>query len=86
MKHATDGDRLAEERLDLIPHTVRDKLDRAGIKLHLQEWQLLPLADRKRLRDLPCVRAGEVARYTAAVEHLVLRLTGRLPDRTRPRP
>ncbi len=83
---STEADRLAEERLELMPRAVRDKLDRAGIKLHLKEWQLLPLADRERLRDLPCLRADEVARYAATVEHLVIRLTGRPPDRIPSRP
>ena len=68
--------------MELLPRAVRDKLDRVGIKLHLQEWQGLSMADRERLRDLPCQQADEVARYAAAVEQLVIQLTGRQPDRT----
>jgi hypothetical protein len=78
---STAADRLAEERLELMPRTVRDKLDRVGIKLHLKEWQQLSMAERERLRDLPCEHAGDVARYAVAVEQLVRRLTGKAPER-----
>jgi hypothetical protein len=81
MRTRTTADRLAEERLELLPRVVRDKLDRARIKLHLKEWRLLPLAERERLRDLPCEQSDEVARYAAAVEQVVIQLTGRPPDR-----
>ena len=80
-----DADRLAEERLDLMPRAVRDKLDRVGIKLHLKEWQQLSMADRERLRDLPCEHADEVAGYAGEVEQLVHRLTGKSVDRIKPR-
>ena len=76
-----EADRLAEERLELMPRAVRDKLDRVGIKLHLQEWQQLSMAERQRLRDLPCAHADEAAGYAREVEQLVLRLTGKAPDR-----
>jgi len=62
--------------LELIPRPVRDKLDRVGIKLHLREWQAMPLADRVRLRDLPCSTDADAAEYAAAVDHLVRRITG----------
>jgi hypothetical protein len=69
--------------LELIPRGVRDKLDRVGIKLHLREWQDLSRTDRERLRDLPCETAEQTAAYAAAVEHLVLRLTGKAAERLR---
>jgi hypothetical protein len=68
-----------------MPRTVRDKLDRAGIKLHLAQWQLLPMADRERLRDWPCEQADDVVRFAAEVERLALQLTGKPPDRLPPR-
>jgi len=68
-------------RLDLMPHEVRDKLDRAGIKLHLKEWQALSLPERERLRDLPCDGDEVIRRYAAEVEQLVVRLTGKPPER-----
>lgn len=67
--------------LELIPRSVRDKLDRVGIRLHLREWQAMTLADRVRLRDLPCITDGDAAGYTAAVDHLVRRITGSPAER-----
>lgn len=69
--------------LELIPRAVRDKLDRAGIKLHLKEWQALSLVDRARLRDLPCETPEDVARYADLVEQLVQHRTGHGAERLR---
>jgi hypothetical protein len=74
---------LTAESLDLLPRTVRDKLDRTGIKLHLSQWQAMTLAERARLRDLPCDSPAEVARYAAEVERLVMQVSGAPPDRIR---
>lgn len=76
-----EADRLAEERLELMPRSVRDKLDRVGYKVHLVEWQAMTMAERQRLRDWPCASAEESARYAAEVERLVQRLTGKSPQR-----
>ena len=76
-----EADRLAEERLELIPRGVRDKLDRVGLKIHLAEWQAMSMGERERLRDLPCVGSEEVARYAAEVEQLVRRITGKAPEK-----
>ena len=78
-------DQQAEERLELMPRSVRDKLDRAGLKVHLKEWQALSMAEREHLRDLACASAPEVARYAAEVERLVERVAGRPPERLKPR-
>jgi len=78
-----EADHLAEERLELLPHSVRHKLDRVGIKLHLKDWQALSLTERERLRDLPCETADQVTHYAATVEQLVMRVTGSPPDRRR---
>lgn len=75
---APDGDAAD---LDLIPRGVRDKLDRVGIKLHLREWRAMSLADRTRLRDLPCATTADAADYAAAVDHLVRRITGSAAER-----
>ena len=80
-----EADRLAEERLELMPRGVRDKLDRVGLKVHLVEWQGMTLAERERLRDLPCDSAEDVARYGAEVERLVRRITGSAPARLIPK-
>ncbi len=76
----------AQDPLALMPRAVRDKLDRVGIKLHLKEWELLPLAERARLRDLPCRQTTEIAHYASTVEALVLRFAGHPADRIAPRP
>lgn len=43
-----------EDDLALIPRSLRDKLDRVGIKLHLEEWERFTLAERRRLVDQAC--------------------------------
>jgi hypothetical protein len=75
-----EADRLAEERLELIPRSVRDKLDRVGIKIHLVDWQAMSMAERERLRDLPCSTAEQITRYAGEVEQLVRRVTGKPPE------
>ena len=72
-----------QESLELIPRAVRDKLDRVGIRLHLKDWQALALAERVRLRDLPCGSAAEQERYAAELAALVLRITGKPAEKTR---
>jgi hypothetical protein len=70
----SDGD------LELIPRSMRVKLDRARIKLHLAEWQTLTLAERRRLCDAPCDTPEEIERYRAAVIEVVRLHTGKTPD------
>jgi len=69
--------------LDLMPRAVRDKLDRVRIKLHLKEWQALTLAERLRLRDLPCESDADAQRYAAEVDALSLRVSGNPAERMR---
>jgi hypothetical protein len=80
-----EADRSAEEALELMPRRVRDKLDRAGIKMHLKEWQACSLAERQRLCELPCHTDLELARYAMEVRDLVTRYTGRPPDALKPK-
>lgn len=75
-----DEQRRLEEALELMPREVRDKLDRAGIKLHLVEWQQLTLSERADLRDRPCASEAEVASYRAALSALVRERCGKEPD------
>ena len=77
----TETDRQLEEPLDLIPRAVRDKLDRVGIKLHLKEWQTLSLADRQRLRDLPCSDDAAAEKYTHCIDAMVVAALGRPAER-----
>jgi hypothetical protein len=72
----SDADDLA-----LIPRSLRDKLDRVGIKLHLKEWELFTLTERRHLVDHPCDSAADVAQLDAALTALVRRYSGRAPDR-----
>jgi hypothetical protein len=70
-----------DDDLELMPRSVRDKLDRVGIKLHLREWALLSRDERRRLVEAPCASDDEAARYAAAVDALTVRYTGRAADR-----
>jgi len=70
-----------DDELTLMPRAVRDKLDRVGIKLHLREWALLALAERRELVEAPCAAAEEIERYAARLEALVRARCGRAPDR-----
>jgi hypothetical protein len=72
--------------LDLIPRSVRDKLDKVGIKLHLADWQRLSLDERRRLVDLPCAAPEEIERYRSDLDRLVSERAGRPPDRLKPHP
>jgi hypothetical protein len=81
----SEVDRQAQQQLELVPRSVRDKLDRVGIKLHLKEWQMLSLADRECLRDLPCNNDAEAADYAKFVDTLIVVATGRPPDRLPPK-
>ena len=66
-----------------MPRAVRDKLDHVRIKLHLKEWQALTLAERLRLRDLPCENDSDAKHYAAEVDALTLRVTGNTAERVR---
>lgn len=77
----SQADWQAEESLELMPRLVRDKLDRIGIKLHLKEWLLLSIADRQRLRDLPCDSDEQISGYDAFLDRILLQATGRHPER-----
>jgi hypothetical protein len=67
--------------LELMPRSVRDKLDRVGIKLHLREWALLSLAERRRLVEAPCASDADAARWAAELDGLVRRYTGHAAER-----
>jgi len=66
-----------------MPRAVRDKLDRVRIKLHLKEWQALTLAERMRLRDLPCGDEADAKHFAAEVDALARRITGTAAERLR---
>ena len=53
------------QSLQWLPLAVRFKLDECGLKLSLQQWQGLPLAERQALLALPS-GAGFASRCIAA--------------------
>ena len=67
--------------LALIPRSLRDNLDRVGIKLHLKEWELFTIAERRRLVDHPCGSSDDIDALRGMLTDLVRRYTGREPDR-----
>lgn len=71
---------VQSDDLTLIPRSVRDKLDRVGIKLHLEEWELLTIEERRRLVEQPCESAADLECYRAELTALIRRCTGREPD------
>ncbi len=81
VRETSPEDRLAEERLELIPRHIRDNLDRIGIKLHLKEWQSLPLSEREYMRDEPCATPAEFEAYHRRVVEFVVRATGQPPQK-----
>lgn len=69
------------DSLEWIPRSVRDKLDRVAIKLHLKEWALLSLKERQLLIDLPCATELEASAYAEQLEQIVRRHAGHAPAR-----
>ncbi|UFH55053.1 nitrate reductase associated protein [Spirosoma sp. KNUC1025] len=51
------------ESLRCIPMIVRYKLDTCGIKLKLQEWVKLTVADKARLANQACYTLAEINKY-----------------------
>lgn len=60
-----------DDDLSWIPRSVRDKLDRAGIRIHLADWQRMALEERRALVVSPCESPDEVTAFRARVLELV---------------
>jgi len=73
-------DAAAGDGLELMPRSVRHKLDRVGLKVHLRDWQALSPAERVRLRDFACDSEAAAQAYAALVNELVARATGHAPE------
>ena len=69
-----------QDDLELIPRSVRAKLDRIGVKLHLKDWQSFSFVERRHLCDETCESPAEVASYRAGLAELIRRRTGRSPE------
>ena len=75
---------METDDLGWIPRSVRDKLDQVGIKLHLKEWQALPLEDRRALCALPCRTAVEKKAFQEHLDALAVQHCGAPPGRLPP--
>jgi hypothetical protein len=53
--------------LELVPLTVRRKLDLAGLKISLGGWQALPVADRRALAEAEVEDEASVSGFAAAL-------------------
>lgn len=69
-----------EAALEWIPRAVRDALDRVAIRLHLREWQALPLDDRAALAALAQQSPLDTNAFAAALRRLVLTHCGHPPE------
>lgn len=61
-----DGNEMtssAEDDLEWIPRSVRHKLDLAGIRIRLADWQRMSIEERRELLALPCESPEEVAAF-----------------------
>jgi len=72
--------------LDLMPFTVRRKLDLAGLKLSLAGWQALPIASRRALADAEVDDDASVAAFTASLRAAAERVSALLQPLAAPGP
>lgn len=63
----------ATASLELIPLSVRHKLDCAEVKLHLPQWQALSVDERALLLRQACVTADEVRTYRELLDEMIAR-------------
>ncbi len=61
----------ATTSLELIPLSVRHKLDCAEVKLHLSQWQALQPDERHQLLRLACTTRDEVRRYRMLLNEMI---------------
>ncbi len=73
--YATDGFYPFEgpeaTSLELIPLSIRHKLDCAEIKLHLPQWHSLGHGERAQLLRAPCGTAAEIDAYRELLNKMV---------------
>lgn len=74
---ATDGfypfEGPATTSLELIPLSVRHKLDCAEVKLHLQQWQALNIDERALLVVRACASIEEIRAYRDLLDEMISR-------------
>jgi len=66
--------------LDCVPMTVRRKLDRIGLKVHLAQWQALGQGERLAICHLPADQADECEAMRTFVVEAVKRSSGVEPN------
>jgi len=69
-------DDFVEDNVRCIPMIVRFKLDACGIKLKLQEWSKMNIAERTLLAQKKCSTIREINQYRQYLRELVMKRTG----------
>jgi hypothetical protein len=62
---------MDDEDLTWIPRGVRTKLDLAGVRIHLADWQTLSLDERRELVAFDCTTHGQAAAFRARLAALI---------------
>ncbi len=70
--------------LDCVPMTVRRKLDRIGLKVHLAQWQALGQGERLAVCHLPADQPDECDALRTFIVEAVRRVSGAEPQRLAP--
>lgn len=66
-----------ERNIRCIPMIIRFKMDKAGVKLKLSEWNKFPTEERVRLALMPCSDAKDAFKYKNHLTGLIQKYTGR---------
>ena len=66
-----------EKNIRCIPMIVRFKMDKAGIKLKLSEWNRFSTEERIELALMPCFYEEEISQYHYFLAALIKKYTGR---------
>ena len=66
-----------ENNIRCIPMIIRFKMDKAGIKLKLSEWNRLGIEEKILLTKLNCNSSEEIGRYNRYLKRLIKERTGR---------
>lgn len=66
-----EQERTQDPDMEWITLAVRMKLDMAGLKLRLQDWQKLPIAQRRALHDAPAESDQEIGRFGRLLEGML---------------
>jgi hypothetical protein len=68
---------FVEKNIRCIPMIVRFKMDIAGIKLKLAEWNKFSIEERINLAKMPCGNEDEIIRYNNFLTGLINKYTGK---------